>query len=196
MGYGEDCPAVIHNSPVSYIAKYIAKNIDGEHVGEDLYGQDAVESATRIRAWASNWKIRQFQAIGGPSVTVWREARSFANSEQAAQVLDAIDSEHLKKLIAAADSGDWKAFVELSGGPCTFRKDQPLRALHIIKDKLSKYGEEVKKLLGIVFLDDKNIRTKVREWTVRPIDRFQTGKAFNEGFSVGGANAPPLEFCQ
>lgn len=121
MGYGEDCPAVIHNSPVSYIAKYIAKNFDGEHVGEDLYGQDAVESATRIRTWASNWKIRQFQPIGGPSVTVWREARSFAGIEQAASVLDAIDSEHLKKLIAAANSGDWKTFVKLFGGSCAIR---------------------------------------------------------------------------
>lgn len=41
-------------SAVGYIAKYIAKNIDGECVGADLYGEDAVAGAVRIRAWASN----------------------------------------------------------------------------------------------------------------------------------------------
>src|SRR5690606_12101180 len=30
-----------------YAAKYIAKNIDGEHVRADLYGHDAIDSAIR-----------------------------------------------------------------------------------------------------------------------------------------------------
>ncbi|WP_101756742.1 hypothetical protein [Oceanicoccus sp. KOV_DT_Chl] len=45
------------------------------------YGFDAIDSAIRIRAWAPNWGIRQFQQIGGPSVTAYREARHFANQE-------------------------------------------------------------------------------------------------------------------
>lgn len=138
-------------SAVGYIAKYIAKNIDGEHVGADHYGFDAVESATRIRAWASNWKIRQFQSIGGPSVTVWREVRQFANSDAASKVLDMMGDDHLKALVEAADTGDWKAFVKLSGGPTAARKDQPLRALHIVKDKPNKYGEAVNQILGLSF---------------------------------------------
>jgi hypothetical protein len=183
-------------SAVGYIAKYIAKSIDGKDVGADLFGFDAIESATRIRAWASNWKIRQFQSIGGPSVTVWREARQFANSDVAEKILDNIGDDHLKALIEAADSGDWKAFVKLSGGPTAARKDQPLRAFHINKDKPNKYGEAVNKILGIIFQGAACIKTKLRKWTVRPIAPSNKNSISNEEFSVGGANAPPLEFCQ
>lgn len=61
---------------VAYVAKYIAKNLDGKDVGLDLEdGGDAIHTAPRAVAWARLWGVRQFQPFGTPAVTIWRELR-------------------------------------------------------------------------------------------------------------------------
>ncbi len=84
------------------------------------------------------YKNKPYKLIGSPSVTVWREARRFANSEAAQGALERISSEQLTAIVEACDKGDFKAFVELSGGATVPLKDQPLRALHVAKETPNK----------------------------------------------------------
>ena len=116
-------------SATGYLAKYIAKGIDGEHVGVDLYGHDAKTSAVRITEWAGVWGIRQFQQIGGAPVTPYRELRRV--SKEKLELWEAKTREAMPKIIAAAraasDLGDWAKYTMLNGGPILSRAMRPLQ---------------------------------------------------------------------
>ncbi|MDP2548879.1 replication endonuclease [Oceanobacter sp. 4_MG-2023] len=101
-------------SAAGYIAKYISKSIDGEHIDADLYNEDAKTSAESIVVWASRNGIRQFQQIGGPSVSGWREFRRLAR--QSPECIDALPPlvreatkqiEHINQTDGAATAWAW-----------------------------------------------------------------------------------------
>lgn len=98
-------------SAVAYVAKYVAKNVDGFQVGGDLEADKptpASETAERVAAWASAHGIRQFQQVGGPAVSVWRELRRLRSGVDGASVIEACRR--------AADSGEWDGFIRGNGG--------------------------------------------------------------------------------
>lgn len=175
-------------SAAGYIAKYVAKNIDGAHfTAEELdeeSGLVANEGAGRARAWASVWDIRQFQQIGSCSVTVWRELRRLDSP-----VIN-MSQKSVETLRKAADSGDWALFVKLMGGATTRRDELTLRAMHVLKEKPGYYGDKIRQILGVAMRNSLDvITTRFHTWEIRP-------KWARPGFGFKAGVSPPLEFCQ
>lgn len=131
-----------------YVAKYIAKSVGhhalaehkdvvlGEKLTLDMFGSDSKPSPApqandmtghrRVDAWASTWGIRQFQAFGMPSVTVWRELRRVSKDQLELWQREG-EWDGVRAYQACHRHGnmraDWRMFMEAMGGHACKRGD-------------------------------------------------------------------------
>ena len=104
---------------VAYVIKYVIKHT-GSVGGPDVraLAGDAEVPTVRtadtmaVKAWASIWGIRTWQAVGGPPVTVWRALRRVEGLGSDGYV---VPVGPLGAAIIAADCGDWSEYMRVQG---------------------------------------------------------------------------------
>jgi len=161
-----------------YVAKYVAKNIGHFDVGQyqDQTGHEAFDVDTRehkgwqrVDAWAATWGIRQFQAIGQPSVTIWREMRRVTKDQidRAVHCGDGIASKIWHAVHKFGNVGaDWCRYMRHMGGVCKKRGGYLLRAGLRVNEKVNGYGEPIteKKVVGCELRSGRLLVSRRQSW--------------------------------
>ncbi|MDN2699339.1 replication endonuclease [Janthinobacterium sp. SUN073] len=167
-------------SAAGYIAKYVAKNIDGvaEHktkegyvVTADTEGDVELTPSARVESWAACWGIRQFQQWGGAPVTVWRELRRIEEgmlNEAPAAMRRAWDA---VQKIDGEKRACWAEYLRAQGGALVPRKELVVTLAKDEKTVIGRYGETLRTtpygvrcidLIGVVFKSVRHTWTPVQ----------------------------------
>jgi len=143
-----ECKHLNKGGAAGYIAKYIAKNIDGYALEGEIdheTGRSLSETAAAVTAWASTWRIPQFKSIGVPTMGAYRELRRLPRGVSIASEFD----ELVEAARAAADGGDFAAYISAQGGANVPRDEQTVRTARQVIDELNEYDEEIQKIIGV-----------------------------------------------
>ena len=143
---------------VSYIAKYISKNIDAHKLEgyKDLDSSlvDLVETVTNVTAWSRSFRFRQFQFQKTPSVTVWRELRRIETAQEFCL---------FEKIRLAADCGCFASYFNWMGGHRLKQRNRPVKLFYELSE--NHYQELVKKTAGLTG-SGLSVLTREKHWTL------------------------------
>ncbi|HIC7404708.1 TPA: replication endonuclease [Enterobacter hormaechei] len=153
-----------------YIAKYIAKNIDGYALDGQLdhdTGKPLKDTAAAVTAWASTWRIPQFKPIGLPTMGAYRELRKLPRGVSIASEFD----DRVEAVRAAADEGEFDLYIIAQGGANIKRDAQAVRVARKVTDEVNEYEEDIERVVGIYapHLGAHRVRvTRTAEWRIVP----------------------------
>ena len=153
-----------------YIAKYIAKNIDGYALDGQLdhdTGKPLKDTAAAVTAWASTWRIPQFKPIGLPTMGAYRELRKLPRGVSIASEFD----DRVEAVRAAADEGEFDLYIIAQGGANMPRDAQAVRVARKVTDEVNEYEEDIERVVGIYapHLGASRIHvTRTAEWRIVP----------------------------
>ncbi|HCR3029750.1 TPA: replication endonuclease [Escherichia coli] len=153
-----------------YIAKYIAKNIDGYALDGQLdhdTGKPLKDTAAAVTAWASTWRIPQFKPIGLPTMGAYRELRKLPRGVSIASEFD----DRVEAVRAAADEGEFDLYIIAQGGANMKRDAQAVRVARKVTDEVNEYEEDIEKIVGIYapHLGAHRVHvTRTAEWRIVP----------------------------
>ncbi|PPC87722.1 MAG: hypothetical protein CTY37_02895 [Methylotenera sp.] len=151
-GAKENRVKFVHINPMKgtaagYVVKYVCKNLGGlDDEMSDEGNATSKSAAGRVEAWATTWRIRQFQQVGGHSVTVWRELRRVA-SETIERSSKSIKGAWESAQKTATKKANFALFIKSMGG---LERSQKQSLIQIDDDYVTtkgRYGETVTRLI-------------------------------------------------